>query len=141
MKARSKPVSGDEVLIKTSADKIKTNMKKEEFISKAEKVKENIKDGNVLQTVLSIRVYMESTSHPFALYRKLRQVNPSAYLFYFNLGDYQVAGSSPEMLVELRNSNVSTCPIAGTRPRGKDEAEDLKLANELLNDKKERQSI
>ena len=133
-----KPVSGDEVLIKTSADKIKTNMKKEEFISKAEKVKENIKDGNVLQTVLSIRVYMESTSHPFALYRKLRQVNPSAYLFYFNLGDYQVAGSSPEMLVELRNSNVSTCPIAGTRPRGKDEAEDLKLANELLNDKKER---
>ncbi|HEY8499610.1 MAG TPA: chorismate-binding protein [Clostridia bacterium] len=138
-KKLKKPVASDDaVYVKTDAGKIRTNISKEEFLTKVEKVKEYINDGDVLQTVLSIRVYMESASHPFALYRKLRQVNPSAYLFYFNLGDYQVAGSSPEMLVELRNGSVSTCPIGGTRPRGKNEAEDRMLAAELLNDEKER---
>jgi len=81
---------------------------------------------------------MDSASHPFALYRKLRQVNPSAYLFYFNFGDYQVAGSSPEMLVELRNCSIATCPIAGTRPRGRNEDENIALEKELINDEKER---
>lgn len=134
-----KPVlNNDDIYIKTSAGKARTNICKEEFIAKVKNVQEYIKKGDVSQTVLSIRVYMESASHPFALFRKLRQVNPSAYLFYFNLGDYQVAGSSPEMLVELRNCNVYTCPIAGTRPRGKNEAEDLILAKELFNDEKER---
>ncbi|NLG87983.1 MAG: anthranilate synthase component I [Clostridiaceae bacterium] len=132
------PVINDDAYITTSAGRIKTNMEKEEFLSKVEKVKKYIKYGDVLQTVLSIRVCMDSASHPFALYRKLRQVNPSAYLFYFNFGDYQVAGSSPEMLVELRNCSIATCPIAGTRPRGRNEDENIALEKELINDEKER---
>ena len=73
----------------------------------------------------------------FTLYRKLRAINPSPYLYYFNFGDYQVAGSSPEMLVETEGNHVKTCPIAGTRKRGRTPAEDERLAENMLNDPKE----
>ncbi|MDN5305050.1 MAG: anthranilate synthase component [Fusobacteriaceae bacterium] len=116
----------------------KSNTTKEEFINMVKKAKKYIFEGDIFQVVLSQRWTLETKEHPFNLYRKLRSLNPSPYLFYFNFGDYQVAGSSPEMLVEVRGNEVFNCPIAGTRRRGKDEKEDLLLAKELLNDEKEK---
>ncbi len=113
------------------------NMTKETFLDMVQKAKSYIYEGDIFQVVLSQRWSVECKTHPFTLYRKLRQVNPSAYLFYLNMGDYQVAGSSPEMLVGVSGNKVSTCPIAGTRRRGKNAALDLKIAHELLNDEKE----
>jgi len=115
----------------------KSNISKEQFYNMVNKAKKYIYEGDIFQVVLSQRWSIECNSHPFTLYRKLRQINPSAYLFYFNLGDYQVAGSSPEMLVGVRGDKVTTCPIAGTRKRGKDANEDVILAKELLDDPKE----
>ncbi len=117
---------------------IKSNISKEEFMRKVEKAKSYICEGDIFQVVLSQRWAVEVKEAPFSLYRKLRAVNPSPYLYYFNFGSYQVAGSSPEMLVELRGEKVYTCPIAGTRRRGKDTEEDEQLARELLEDPKER---
>ena len=105
---------------------------------RTEKAKHYIHEGDIFQVVLSQRWTLESKENPFTLYRKLRALNPSPYLFYFNFGDYQVAGSSPEMLVELRKGKVYTCPIAGTRKRGRNDEEDRFLAEELLADPKEK---
>ncbi|MCX7779432.1 MAG: anthranilate synthase component I family protein, partial [Negativicutes bacterium] len=77
-------------------------------------------------------------ANPFNLYRRLRQVNPSPYMFYLNMGRKKLVGASPEMLVKVENGMVYTCPIAGTRPSGANEAEDQRLAAELLADEKER---
>ncbi|TDT71872.1 anthranilate synthase component I [Hypnocyclicus thermotrophus] len=115
-----------------------SNTTKEEFIEMVQKAKKYIFEGDIFQVVLSQRWTLETNEHPFNLYRKLRSLNPSPYLFYFNFGNYQVAGSSPEMLVELRGDEVFNCPIAGTKKRGKDEKEDLLLAKDLLNDEKEK---
>ncbi len=101
------------------------------------KAKDYINAGDIFQVVLSKRWTMESKEHPFTLYRSLRSINPSPYLFYMNFGDYQVGGSSPEMLVELRNNKIYTCPIAGTRKRGANKNEDEILEKDLLNDEKE----
>ncbi len=87
--------------------------------------------------VLSQRWEMETREKPFDLYRKLRITNPSPYLFYINFGDYQIAGSSPEMLVEVKGNKIYTCPIAGTRRRGINPKEDRILAEDLINDEKE----
>ncbi len=113
------------------------NVTREEYCKMVKKAKEYIYEGDIFQVVLSQRWAMECNADPFTLYRKLRQINPSAYLFYFNFGDYQVAGSSPEMLVGVRGDKVTTCPIAGTRKRGNNAAEDAELAQDLLNDPKE----
>lgn len=115
-----------------------SNTTKEEYMDMVKKAKQYIYEGDIFQVVLSQRWRLETGEHPFTLYRKLRSLNPSPYLIYFNFGEYQVAGSSPEMLVEQRGNRVYTCPIAGTRKRGKDESEDIRLANDLLNDPKER---
>lgn len=115
----------------------KSNVTKEEFYTMVEKAKKYIYEGDIFQVVLSQRWQIECGAHPFTLYRKLRQINPSAYLVYFNLGDYQIAGSSPEMLVGVRGNEVTTYPIAGTRKRGNDAKEDAVLAEDLLNDPKE----
>lgn len=115
----------------------KSNVSKEQFYDMVKRAKKYIYEGDIFQVVLSQRWSIECNAHPFTLYRKLRQINPSAYLFYFNLGDYQVAGSSPEMLVGVRGNKVTTCPIAGTRKRGATEQEDAMLAEDLLNDPKE----
>jgi anthranilate synthase component 1 len=114
------------------------NMSREEYMDKVKAAKRYIHEGDIFQVVISQRWTLKTRRHPFTLYRRLRQVNPSAYMFYFNYGDYQVAGSSPEMLVEVRGSRVRNCPIAGTRPRGADAKEDERLARELLADEKER---
>ncbi len=114
-----------------------SNITKEQYCDMIEKAKRYIHEGDIFQVVLSQRWAVECDAHPFTLYRKLRQINPSAYLFYFNFGEYQVAGSSPEMLVGVRGDQVTTCPIAGTRKRGETEAEDRELAEDLISDPKE----
>lgn len=115
-----------------------SNTTKKQYMDMVEKAKKYIYEGDIFQVVPSQRITAEIEEKPFQLYRKLRAINPSPYLFYFNFGDYQVAGSSPEMLVEVRGDSVYTCPIAGSRKRGKNEAEDLALAKDLLNDPKEK---
>ncbi|SFB13967.1 anthranilate synthase, component I [Acetitomaculum ruminis DSM 5522] len=109
-----------------------------DYSQKVDKIKEYIKEGHVFQTVLSQRWTIQSKQKGFDLYKKLREVNPSPYLYYFNFGDFELIGSSPEMLVKLQDKKVYTCPIAGTRPRGKNEEEDEMLKKELLDDEKEK---
>jgi len=116
---------------------IKGNITKEEFMKNVEKAQRYIYEGDIFQVVLSQRWEMETKEKPFDIYRKLRITNPSPYLFYINFGDYQVAGSSPEMLVEVKKNKIYTCPIAGTRRRGTNLEEDKILATDLINDEKE----
>src|SRR5690606_27168549 len=94
--------------------------------------------GDVFQVVPSHRFSAEFRDDPFALYRSLRRTNPSPFLFYLNFGDFQLVGSSPEILVRLRDGKITIRPIAGTRPRGKTPAEDAALEAELIADPKER---
>lgn len=115
-----------------------SNMTKEEYTDIVEKAKKYIYDGDIFQVVLSQRLTAKTNQNPLDLYRKLRAINPSPYLYYFNFKDYQVAGSSPEMLVEVNKDKVYTCPIAGTRKRGTDVEEDHEFAQEMKNDPKER---
>lgn len=101
------------------------------------KAKQYIVDGDIMQVVLSQRLTIPFNAQPLELYRALRSLNPSPYMYYLDLGDHQVVGSSPEILVRLEDGEVTVRPIAGTRPRGKDEAEDKALEKELLADPKE----
>ena len=101
------------------------------------KAREYIIDGDVMQVVLSQRMSIPYSAKPLDLYRALRSLNPSPYMYYLDLGDHHVVGSSPEILVRLEDDEVTVRPIAGTRPRGKDEAEDIALEKELLADPKE----
>lgn len=110
----------------------------ESYSQKVEKIKEYIREGHIFQTVLSQRWTIETGQSGFSLYRELRELNPSPYLYYFNYGGFEVIGSSPEMIVKQQGGKVYTCPIAGTRKRGKDTAEDERLKEELLGDEKER---
>lgn len=110
----------------------------EEYSQKVEKIKEYIREGHIFQTVLSQRWTIETRQEGFELYRELRERNPSPYLYYFNFGEFEVIGSSPEMIVKQQGGSVFTCPIAGTRKRGRDAAEDELLRQELLGDEKER---
>lgn len=110
----------------------------EEYSRKVNKIKQYIRDGHIFQTVLSQRWTIETGQDGFDLYCELRELNPSPYLYYFNFGDFEVIGSSPEMLVKQQGKRVFTCPIAGTRPRGKTKEEDDALHKELLADEKER---
>jgi anthranilate synthase component 1 len=107
------------------------------FKAAVEKAREYIIDGDIMQVVLSQRLTVPYHSRPIELYRALRSLNPSPYMYYLDLGDHQVVGSSPEILVRLEDSQITVRPIAGTRPRGKDEASDIALEKELLADPKE----
>jgi anthranilate synthase component 1 len=102
------------------------------------RIKDYIIDGDVMQVVLSQRLTVPFTASPLDLYRALRSLNPSPYLFYFNLRDFYIVGSSPEILVHVENGMVTVRPIAGTRPRGATEQQDRALEDELLADPKER---
>jgi anthranilate synthase component I len=102
-----------------------------------EKARQYIIDGDAMQIVLSQRLSIPFNSDPLNLYRALRGLNPSPYMYYLNLGDHYVVGSSPEILVRLEQGEVTVRPIAGTRPRGHTEAEDRALEQELLSDPKE----
>ena len=103
-----------------------------------EKAQQHIRAGDIFQVVLSRRFSLPYSADPYRIYQVLRTINPSPYLYYFNFGDEAIIGSSPEMLVKTEGRTVMTVPIAGTRPRGKTEAEDAHLAEELLADPKER---
>ncbi|NHM27932.1 anthranilate synthase component I [Desulfofundulus sp. TPOSR] len=123
---------------KNAGSSISTNLTQGEFISLVQKAKEYIRQGEILQVVLSQRLQVPFNGDPFQVYRRLRRINPSPYLYYLNLGPVVMAGSSPEMLVRVEGDTVETRPIAGTRPRGSTAAEDEALAAELLADPKER---
>lgn len=116
----------------------KSNVTKEQYMTMVEKGKEYIKAGDIFQVVLSQRLTCTAQDVPFEVYRRLRTINPSPYLYYLELDDITLIGSSPEMLVRVSDGVVETCPIAGTRPRGKTQGEDVTLAQELLADTKER---
>jgi anthranilate synthase component 1 len=103
-----------------------------------ETAKEYIRAGEIFQVVPSMRLTVPFELPPIALYRALRRLNPSPFMFLLDYGDFAVVGSSPEIMVRLRDGNVSIRPLAGTRRRGKNEEEDQALATELLADPKER---
>ncbi|MFE8070587.1 anthranilate synthase component I [Marinobacteraceae bacterium S3BR75-40.1] len=107
------------------------------FEQAVEKVKEYVLDGDVMQTVLSQRMSIPFEAPPLNLYRSLRCLNPSPYMYFLNLGDFHVVGSSPEILTRVEDGEVTVRPIAGTRKRGRTEAEDKALEKELLADPKE----
>jgi anthranilate synthase component 1 len=109
-----------------------------DFKAAVEKAKRYIFDGDIMQVVLSQRMSQPFAAPPLSLYRALRSLNPSPYMFYYDMGDHHVVGASPEILVRLEDSTVTARPIAGTRPRGKTREQDLALAEELLADPKER---
>lgn len=119
------------------AGEIRSNIASDFFAAAVEKGKEYIKAGDIFQVVLSQRFSLEVDADPFDLYRILRVVNPSPYMYYLNLGDTSVIGASPEMLVRIEDGVVESRPIAGTRRRGNDEDEDEELICELKNDAKE----
>jgi anthranilate synthase component I len=117
---------------------MRSNVTREQFEAAVRKGQEYIAAGDVYQVVLSQRFDVEVEADPFTVYRALRHVNPSPYMFFVRMGPRAIVGSSPEMLVRVENGQVQTHPIAGTRPRGRDEAEDLRLSEELKADAKER---
>jgi anthranilate synthase component I len=107
------------------------------FKAAVERSKQYIFDGDIMQVVLSQRMAQSFPASPLSLYRALRSINPSPYMFYYDMGDHHVVGSSPEILVRLEGDTVTVRPIAGTRPRGKTPQKDAELAEELLADPKE----
>jgi anthranilate synthase component 1 len=115
-----------------------SNTTLEQFESMVRRAKEHIFAGDIFQVVLSQRFEVPFALPPITLYRALRRVNPAPFLFFLDFGEFAVAGSSPEILVRVRNGKVTIRPIAGTRPRGATPAEDRALADELLADPKER---
>ncbi len=123
---------------KASPDKIASNFSKEEFAGAVEKVKEYIKQGEIIQLVLSQRFSRETEADSFNIYRALRSINPSPYMYYLKLGEDRIIGSSPEILFRCEDGKVQVRPIAGTRRRGKDQEEDRELEKDLLKDPKER---
>ena len=116
---------------------IKSNISKNKFLSNVKKAKKYIKIGDIFQVVLSQRFETKLTKSPVDIYKKLRKTNPSPFMYYFNFNDFQIVGASPEILVRLRNNEITVRPIAGTRPRGSTYKKDLYFAKDLLNDSKE----
>src|SRR5690606_33788441 len=106
----------DQLPESTVSERFRPNMSAEQYREMVQKGKEYIHQGDIFQVVLSQRVDVETPAHPFSLYRALRTVNPSPYMFYLDFADHQVVGASPELLVRVENDTVSNHPIAGTRP-------------------------
>ncbi len=118
--------------------KVHAGTSRRRFLSSVEKCKEYIAAGDIFQVVLSQRLDFAPGADPFDIYRSLRTINPSPYMYFLRLGDTHVLGSSPEMLVRVTGRKLEYRPIAGTHPRGRDQAEDLRLEKEMLADEKER---
>jgi len=116
---------------------VKSNISKKKFKKIVLTAKKYIKKGDIFQVVLSQRFETKLTKDPIDIYKKLRITNPSPFMFFFNYSDFQIIGSSPEILVRLRKNKITIRPIAGTRPRGNNRKKDLFFKNQLLNDKKE----
>ncbi len=115
----------------------KNHMSKKDFLKKVKRIKSEIIKGEIFQAVLSQRFSTKYDIDPFNFYRALRSINPSPYLVFLNLKNYQIICSSPETMINVKNKEVTLRPIAGTRKRGKDTKEDLEMEKELLSDKKE----
>ena len=118
-------------------DEFTSSFKKENFMSAVNKTKEYISDGDVMQVVLSQRLTKKFEGNPIDMYEALRDMNPSPYMYFLDMDGFQIIGSSPEILVKLEDKKVTVRPIAGTRPRGQDELEDLTNEKDLLKDPKE----
>jgi len=131
----SEPEEGKSDKIEILTDLEKTH---DEYVQKVVVLKEEIKAGNIIQAVPSRRLQIKDSASALEIYRRLRQRNPSPYMFYLNFGDFQLVGASPESLVRVRKGVATIHPIAGTRRRGKNLAEDESLSEELARDPKER---
>ncbi len=117
---------------------VTSNMSREQFEGMVARAKEDIAAGEIIQAVLSQRLSRRTSADPFDIYRALRSINPSPYMYYLHLDDCHIIGASPELLVRVEDGIVATHPIAGTRPRGRTPDEDTALASELKADEKER---
>src|SRR5881394_485982 len=117
---------------------IRSNYTREKFEAQVRSAKEHIAAGDIYQVVLSQRFEADVAADPFTVYRALRHVNPSPYMYFIRMGGLSVVGSSPEMLVRVEGTHVETHPIAGTRRRGRSDEEDMRLAEELKRNEKER---
>ena len=127
----------EQFTFKPNKNFIKSNISKNKFKLLVKKAKSLIKKGDIFQVVLSQRFERKINKSPIEIYNYLRNSNPSPFMFYFNYEDFNVLGSSPEILVRLRKGEVTIRPIAGTRPRGRNKKEDKKYVSDLLKDKKE----
>ena len=127
----------EQFTFKPNKNFIKSNISKNRFKLLVKKAKSYIKKGDIFQVVLSQRFERKINKSPIEIYNYLRNSNPSPFMFYFNYEDFNVLGSSPEILVRLRKGEVTIRPIAGTRPRGRNKKEDKKYVSDLLKDKKE----
>ena len=127
----------DKFTFTSNKNKIKSNISKIKFKSLIQKAKSYIKKGDIFQVVLSQRFERKIKKRPIEIYNHLRKSNPSPFMFYFNYEDFNILGSSPEILVRLRKGEITIRPIAGTRPRGRTHKEDSKYVSDLLSDKKE----
>lgn len=139
-----RPLGSDEVLLKPEKpERVCSNTVREEYLAKVVRAKEYIFSGDIFQVQVSQRLRRPLNTRPFDVYRMLRTINPSPYLYYFELSEVQIVGSSPELLVKVERDEqgrriVETRPIAGTRKRGSSPEEDRQRADELLRDEKER---
>ena len=120
------------------SENLRCSVTEEEFLAAVQRTKDHIMAGDCMQVQISQRTTRDFAAPPIELYRALRGVNPSPYMYYFDFGDHQVVGASPEIMVRLQRGTVTLRPIAGTRPRGKTPEEDARAAEELLADPKER---
>ena len=132
-----KPFNETHVPIKQKKIDISSNTTKNDYLKMVESAKNYIYEGDIFQVVLSQRFKSNFELPPFELYRSLRRINPSPFLFYLNFDEFTVIGSSPEILIRLFGDEITVRPIAGTRPRGKDQAEDNNNKDSLLSDPKE----
>lgn len=131
-------LSAYKILEDDEVETIKSDFSKEEFEVAVKKCQEYIVNGDIIQIVISRQSVIETDALPFDLYRTLRIMNPSPYLFFLNFEDFYLIGSSPEVMVRVHDGEMLLKPIAGTRKRGKSITQDCELANELINDEKER---
>ncbi|MBN2712775.1 MAG: chorismate-binding protein, partial [Planctomycetes bacterium] len=128
----------DDVPVQPTEDlAVDSNFDKEEFKTAVDKCKEYIRAGDIFQIVLSQRLSAPCTADPFEVYRNIRVINPSPYMFYLKYPELSLVGASPEVMVRVEDGQITLRPIAGTRPRGKTEADDLALEKDLLDDPKE----
>ncbi len=132
------PLPKQEPTRRTGPLRVESNMTKAQFTGAVRKAKEYIRAGDAFQIVVSQRFTAKTNADPFEIYRALRVINPSPYLYFLKIGDLSAAGSSPEMLVKVQGRDAFYKPLAGTRPRGRDEKEDAELEASLLADPKER---
>jgi anthranilate synthase component I len=132
------PDSASKQSVAPSPENYSANFSKKEFEESVRKIKRFINAGEVIQVVLSQRLFRPTGAAPFDIYRALRTINPSPYMYYLDFGDFQIIGTSPEILVRVEDGAVMTRPLAGTRPRGETPAEDARLEKELRQDEKER---